>query len=214
MVKDINSTVNNAGNSYPRFLTDVGGTLFFSAYDGTNGYELWRSDGSMGGTTLVKDINPGAAGSSPRYFTDVGGTVLFRATDSINGDELWKAFVPAPPQSGGAPPSNVFTAAGKHANKKKGSVQYTFNLPGGGVLSEKQAGSLSAEAVASKGSVIKPASVTAAGAGPVKITIKPNKAGKSKLAQKGKLRVSVKFTFTPTGGSPGSQTLKVLLKLT
>ena len=37
--------------------------LVVAADDGVNGYELWRSDGTEKGTTLVKDINPGSAGS-------------------------------------------------------------------------------------------------------------------------------------------------------
>ena len=39
--------------------------LYFSAYDGTNGNELWESDGTAAGTVMVKDINPGADGSYP-----------------------------------------------------------------------------------------------------------------------------------------------------
>ena len=76
----------------PRDLTNVGDTLFFSADDGTNGSELWKSDGTAAGTTLVEDINPGSSGSSyPRYLTNVGGTLYFQADDGTNGSELWKS---------------------------------------------------------------------------------------------------------------------------
>jgi hypothetical protein len=49
-------------------------------------------------------------------------------------------------------------------------------------------------------------------AGPVTITIVPTKAGRLILARKGKLKVGVKVTFTPTGGSPNSHVIKVLLR--
>ena len=44
-------------SSEPRYLTNVGGTLFFTARDGTSGYELWKSNGTAAGTKRVKDIN-------------------------------------------------------------------------------------------------------------------------------------------------------------
>ena len=41
MVQNIGS---GSGGSLPRYLTAVGNTLYFSATDGTNGYELWALD--------------------------------------------------------------------------------------------------------------------------------------------------------------------------
>jgi hypothetical protein len=32
-------------------LTNVDGTLFFVAFDGSGGFELWKSDGTETGTT-------------------------------------------------------------------------------------------------------------------------------------------------------------------
>jgi ELWxxDGT repeat protein len=37
-------------------LTNVAGTLYFVANDGTNGRQLWKSDGTESGTLLVKEI--------------------------------------------------------------------------------------------------------------------------------------------------------------
>ena len=63
LVKDIRP---GSSSSFPSNLTEVNGTLFFEANDGTNGRELWKSDGTSAGTVLVKDINPGSSSSYPR----------------------------------------------------------------------------------------------------------------------------------------------------
>ncbi len=100
MVKDIND---GAKGSNPMFLTNVGedpisqkpGTLFFSADDGINGNELWKSDGTDAGTQLVTDINHGKSPSDPSFLTYVKetGTLFFAATDgsSHDGTELWRS---------------------------------------------------------------------------------------------------------------------------
>jgi ELWxxDGT repeat protein len=88
LVKDINPGL---ASSYPLFPTNVNGTLFFAANDGSHGVELWQSNGTSSGTALVKDILPGSAGSDPSYLTNVNGTLFFQASDGSNGEELWKS---------------------------------------------------------------------------------------------------------------------------
>jgi ELWxxDGT repeat protein len=94
MVGNINSVSNGAigdNGSYPAGLTNVSGTLFFEADDGIHGHELWRSDGTGGGTTLVADINPGSGDSYPGPLTNLNGTLLFSADDGSDGVQLWRS---------------------------------------------------------------------------------------------------------------------------
>src|SRR5262249_39683188 len=49
--------------------------------------ELWKSDGTPGGTGLVKDLNPGKAGSSPHSLITMGSILHFGA----GSGEWWKS---------------------------------------------------------------------------------------------------------------------------
>lgn len=72
-------------------MLNVGGTVFFMGL-GEGGYELWKTDGTAAGTTLVKDINPGDAGNSfPGQFAEMGGLLYFVADDGTHGVELWRS---------------------------------------------------------------------------------------------------------------------------
>jgi len=75
LVKEINV----GGNSDSSNLTNVNGTLFFSACTPANGWELWRSDGTEARTILVKDIDPGSSSSGLEYFANVNGTLFFHS---------------------------------------------------------------------------------------------------------------------------------------
>ncbi len=89
LLKDINNTT-STGSSYPSYITAFGTSVIFNAYDPVNGNELWISNGSSGGTTLLKDIYPGGQGSYPYNLVNVGGIIYFQADDGVHGGELWK----------------------------------------------------------------------------------------------------------------------------
>jgi ELWxxDGT repeat protein/VCBS repeat-containing protein len=94
-VKDINQTQNatatGTNSSTPTNLIAAGNIVYFAANDGIDGTELWRSDGTSSGTTLVANINSNLGGSSsPNNLTIVGSTLYFTATDPTSGTELWK----------------------------------------------------------------------------------------------------------------------------
>jgi ELWxxDGT repeat protein len=89
-----------AGNlgSQPAGLTNVNGTLFFDANDGTRGRELWRSNGLASGTSLVKDVHP-AKYDSMDYSArpiNANGTLFFTADNGVSGPELWRSNGTAP----------------------------------------------------------------------------------------------------------------------
>lgn len=73
------------------FLAAVGNALFFAADDGTNGQELWKSDGTAAGTVRVKDINPGLDDSAPKSGVVIGDVLYFTADDGTHGRELWQS---------------------------------------------------------------------------------------------------------------------------
>ena len=88
MVSDINS---GSGHSTPTDFATVNGTVFFTATNGSHGTELWKSDGTNGGTVMVKNIDFGSTTSNPGNLINVGGTLFFTVNDGSHGTELWKS---------------------------------------------------------------------------------------------------------------------------
>jgi len=90
LVKDINLS---ASGPAPSELVALNGLVFFTADDGTNGTELWRSDGTAAGTVMVKDIAPGLSESSnPSKLTAMGNTLFFMIPQtSTRSLALWKS---------------------------------------------------------------------------------------------------------------------------
>jgi ELWxxDGT repeat protein len=87
LVKDINPT----GSGNPKDLVNVNGVFYFTADDGINGVELWKSDGTESGTSIVKDIVLGSISSFPHTLTNVNGLLFFICNDGIHGPELWRS---------------------------------------------------------------------------------------------------------------------------
>src|SRR5262249_36222565 len=75
-------------------------TLYFAANDGEHGIELWKSNGTAGGTVMVQDMYPGSGvpypgapvmpnSSAPGNFTVFNNSLYFTANDGAHGAEWW-----------------------------------------------------------------------------------------------------------------------------
>ena len=190
-------------------LTSAGGTLFFTARDGVHGRELWKSDGSEGGTVLVKDIHPGAGGTyydDPSDLTVAGGTVFLGADDGVRGTELWKSdgtdggtALVKDINVGGA-----FDVASRgRADTSRGRLTVKVAVEGGGTLVVRPVA----------GSKLKKSTQVVESAGTTHITLRPTRAGKRVLRREGRLKVRARFTFTPCGGPGSSVTRSYVLKM-
>lgn len=74
LVKEINPS----GDGNPRNMYAFDEKIYFDANDGTNGFELWVSDGTEAGTNLVKDINPSGT-SAPGNWFEYNNSLYFSA---------------------------------------------------------------------------------------------------------------------------------------
>ncbi len=88
LVKDINPF----GDSNPQYLFGQGATVYFTADDGVHGEEIWRSNGTSDGTSMIKDIYQGSNGSKPSSFNLLGYMFVFSANDGVHGRELWRSY--------------------------------------------------------------------------------------------------------------------------
>jgi ELWxxDGT repeat protein len=218
-VKDLNPT--DEYGYGPDALTDVAGTLFLSADDGVHGHALWRSDGTEAGTVLVKDMHPDTGeyhySYGPERLTAVGGTLFFMGDDGVRGEELWKSdgteagtVLVSDINRGGA-----FRVGGKPvANVRNGTLKATVRTEGAGRL----------EVGPARRPLIKDTSQRLRSAGSTTVTLRPTARGMRKLERAlrqarregrkvGKVQMSARFTFTPCGGEPSSQTRRFTFQL-
>lgn len=68
----------------------LGALTVFAAKQPATGLELWTTDGTATGTSLLTDLLPGPQGSSPSWLTRFGAFAYFTASDGLSGDQLWR----------------------------------------------------------------------------------------------------------------------------
>jgi ELWxxDGT repeat protein len=81
-------------NPLPENVTSINfkNKVFFANEEAAHGKELWVSDGTSMGTTMLKDIEPGLGASNPsNFYIDANGNYLyFTARTAAEGLELWR----------------------------------------------------------------------------------------------------------------------------
>ncbi len=97
-VKDIYTGTESSDPQYfHHFLPEKESLLLFVATDAETGREIWQTDGTKEGTTLVYDVVPGAGSSNPYHLYSKGGALYFIAIDESRGKEVWATQFPEPP---------------------------------------------------------------------------------------------------------------------
>jgi len=89
LIKDIYVDANYFNSSGINNFIKVGATIYFTARDITNGFEVWKTDGTEGGTQMIKDNFPGNSSSSPGGLTEFNNQLYFLQYDGT-GSQLWK----------------------------------------------------------------------------------------------------------------------------
>ncbi len=81
------------GNSLPdgwyRYFEDNNGFVYYRGTDGSNGLELWRTDGTAAGTTMVRDAIPGSGDGvySNPWIAGASSKVFFGGSGPTSGNE-------------------------------------------------------------------------------------------------------------------------------
>ena len=76
-------------NRVNEILGTYGGSTYLAVYDTTRGEELWKTDGTSGGTGFLAELSPGPAGSYPRQGIGHNGRFFFTAGPNNSNRELY-----------------------------------------------------------------------------------------------------------------------------
>lgn len=185
------------GHDGPRPLAESTLNTFPTSIPVNPGDVLGLNQASGGGGTQCRFPAPGELAHPLRFANLSDG----ESEDFILGDPGYRMNITSVFE-----PTNTFTLGGITRNKKKGTATLTVNVPNPGELALSGKGVKRASAA---GAVIAK-EVTAAGE--VKLLIKTKGRKRTKLNETGKVKVSFRVTYTPTGGDPSTLSRKLKLK--
>jgi ELWxxDGT repeat protein len=91
LVKDIVTGANGSGPERLTALTNSNKTVFIASAEGF-GRELWATDGTEAGTSMIKEFAPGIGSPEFSQFVEVNGSVYFSITFNTTPQkiEFWK----------------------------------------------------------------------------------------------------------------------------
>ena len=87
LLKDINSGASNGIGAFTIYRFSNYG--LFIAYDGSLSTQIWNTDGTTNGTTLIADFPLGQTVSSPQFVDTINGYLILFAGDSTSGSEFY-----------------------------------------------------------------------------------------------------------------------------
>ncbi len=90
IIYDIDQSIAGSAFDAPDSFVRAGEWVLFTASNSEIGKELWRTDGTTAGTSLLRDLVPGAIGSNPRNLTPLGDSAWFLAYDPWFQERLWR----------------------------------------------------------------------------------------------------------------------------
>jgi DNA-binding beta-propeller fold protein YncE len=203
-----------------------------SSPDGNAVYVSSAGDHAI--ATLGRD--PATGILSPQGFiTTIGLSNPYGVATTADGKSLYAAsqgngavFVYAIGPVGGAPglpgtpglpappaPSNQFSIKKPKVSTSTGSVEFVVYMATTGTLNviillHARPAHISAR---SKTLTVAKRTIRIRSAGATTFTLRPSKRAKKLLRRKGKLKTTVRMTFTPTGGAPKTRTKRLTLRL-
>ena len=182
--------------------------------------------GSPSICTAVLDCEPATTGglggefSSPQAIAaNATGTAYVADTLNQRVQRFIASQAPPPPPQPGPPtalptptptlplPTNQFNLGRVTLNRRRGTATLVVTLPGPGSVRVSGAGIVPVRRPGAPRLQAKPV----AAAGKVELTIRAKGKAKTRLNEAGKVKVKAKVTWTPTGGTPSTETKTVKL---